>query len=97
MAQKSVTLRKNEAETEKVGKKPIDNQAISTYSEINNNNPALNETEQAVLAQLTQDPQELAELIAKLDMPSGTVLSVLTMLTIKGLVRKHPGGRISLK
>jgi len=97
VAQKTVTLRENEAETEKVGKKPIDNQEISTYSEINNNNPALNETERAVLAQLTRDPQEPAELIAKLDMPSGKVLSTLTMLTVKGLVRKHPGGRISLK
>ena len=96
VAQKPVKLQQNTEESGKVGKKPIDNRGISTYSEINNNNPALNETEQAVLAQLTREPQEPAELIAKLDMPSGKVLSVLTMLTIKGLVRKHPGGRISL-
>ena len=49
------------------------------------------------MAQLTRQPKETAELIAKLNMPSGKVLSVLTMLSIKGLAAKHPGGRFSLK
>ena len=80
-----------------LNKKPIDNQKISTYSELNKKDPALSDGEQAVLALLTRDPQEPAELIAKLDMPSGKVLSALTMLTVKGIVQKHPGGRISLK
>ena len=29
--------------------------------------------------------------------PPGKVLSAITMLTVKGLAYKHPGGRISLK
>ena len=37
------------------------------------------------------------EVIAKLEMSSGKVMSVLTMLTIKGLAAKHSGGRFSLK
>lgn len=78
-------------------KKPIDNEENSTYSVLENRNPALNAEEQAILAQLTREPKETAELIAKLNMPSGKVLSVLTMLTVKGLVYKHPGGRFSLK
>ncbi len=78
-------------------KKPIDNQGNSTYSVLENRNPALNAEEQAILAQLTREPKETAELIAKLNMPSGKVLSVLTMLTVKGLALKHPGGRFSLK
>lgn len=78
-------------------KKFIDNQENSTYSVLENRNPALNDVEQAILAQLTREPKETAELIAKLNMPSGKVLSVLTMLTVKGLVYKHPGGRFSLK
>ena len=76
---------------------PIDNKGISTYSELDKNRPALNSEEQAVLAQLTKEPRETAELIAKLDMPAGKVLSVLTMLTIKGYALQHPGGRVSLK
>ena len=78
-------------------KKDIDNRENSTYSVLENRNPALSADEQTVLAQLTREPKETAELIAKLNVPSGKVLSVLTMLTIKGLVIKHPGGRFSLK
>ena len=78
-------------------KKPIDNKENSTYSVLENRNPALSSEEQAVLAQLTREPKETAELIAKLNMPSGKVLSVLTMLSVKGMVTKHPGGRFSLK
>lgn len=80
-----------------VGKMPIDNKEISTYSELDKNRPALNAEEQAVLALLKKEPQETAELIEKLDLPAGKVLSVLTMLTIKGCAVKHPGGRVSLK
>ena len=79
-------------------KKFIDNKENSTYSVVlENKKPAIGNEEQAVLAQLTREPKETAELIAKLNMPSGKVLSLLTMLTVKGLVVKHPGGRFSLK
>lgn len=78
-------------------KKPIDKQNISTYIENNSDLPAMSEKERAVLAQLTGQPQETAELIAKLDMSSSEVLSALTLLTIKGLAKKHPGGSYSLK
>lgn len=83
--------------TETPRKKLIDNGANSTYSVLENTKPALSREEQAVLAKLTRDPQEPAELIARLEMPSGKVLSILTMLAIKGLVIKHPGGRFSVK
>ena len=83
--------------TEIPGKNPIDNGAVSAYSVIKNEQIALNEEEQAIMALLTSVPQEPADLMAKLAMPSGKVLSVLTMLAVKGLVQKHPGGRVSLK
>ena len=82
---------------EKAQKKSIDNQAFSNYSDLDDRLSALNDEQRAVVAALTGEPQEPAELIAKLDMPSGKVLSMLTMLTVKGFVQKHPGGRVSLK
>lgn len=97
VAQKPIKPEKKKTEEESTQKKFIDNRTFSTYSVLNNNNSALNETEQAVLAQLTREPQEPADLIAKLNFPSGKVLSVLTMLTVKGFVCKNPGGRFSLK
>ena len=78
-------------------KNSIDNRPVSTYSVLENKKIALCEDEQAVMALLTHVPQEPADLMAKLSMPSGKVLSTLTMLSIKGLVQKHPGGRVSLK
>lgn len=97
VAQKPIAPEKTSKKPEIFEKKPIDNGRNTTYIELDNNHPALSDTEQAVLALLTRVPQEPAELIARLDMPSGKVLSTLTMLTVKGLVHKHPGGRVSLK
>ncbi len=78
-------------------KNPIDNGPVSTYSVLKTERIALSGDEQAVLALLTDTPQEPAELVAKLALPTGKVLSVLTMLSVKGLVHKHPGGRFSVK
>lgn len=97
VAEKPIRLEKTVNKTEKTGKIPIDKQQNSTYIELDKNQPALSEEEQAVLACLTRQPQEAAAFIAALDMPSGKVLSILTMLTVKGYVVKHPGGRFSLK
>lgn len=82
---------------EKDEKIPIDNERISTYSVLNNKQPPLNAEEQALLALLTRHPQEPADIIARVGLPSGRVLSLLTVLAVKGLVLKHPGGRVSLK
>ena len=97
VAQNPVVSERISEKTESTRKKTIDNRNNCTYIELENNHPALSQEEQVVLAQLTRHPQETAELIAKLDMPSGKVLSTLTMLTVKGLAVKHPGGRFSLK
>ncbi len=78
-------------------KKPIDNRPISSYSVLENKEIALSEDEKTVLALLTDQPQEPADLIAKLTLPAGKVMSALTMLTVKGLIQKHPGGRVSLR
>ena len=83
--------------TETARKNPIDNGPVSAYSVLNAEQIALNADEQAIISLLTTLPQEPADLMAKLTMSSGKVLSVLTMLSIKGLVQKHPGGRFSLK
>ncbi len=79
------------------GKKPIDKEQNSLYIELDAKKPDLGAEEQIVYDLLTDEPQEPAELIAKLNMPSGKAMSLLTMLTVKGLVQKHPGGRVSRK
>ena len=97
VAQTPLKPKANSPEAEEFVEKPIDNKENSPYSVLENRHPVLNQEEQTVLAQLTRQPQEPAELIARLNWPSSRVLSILTMLAVKGLVYKHPGGRFSLK
>ncbi len=77
--------------------KSIDKDEKSTYSVFETPNPALSEAEQVVLARIGQKPIAVDELIAMVEMPAGTVRSVLTKLALKRLVVNHPGGRVSRK
>lgn len=97
VAQTPAHLENSTNKSAKSGKIPIDNGEKSPYIELVKNQPALDEEEQAVLACLTESPQQASEVMAALDMPSGKVLSVLTMLTVKGYAKKHPGGSYSMK
>lgn len=97
VAQKPEIPTANSEKGETARKKSIDNPPISTYSVLENNGLNLSQDENALLQQLTVQPVEPADLIDKLPFPAGKVLSLLTVLTVKGLVRKHPGGRVSRK
>ena len=78
------------------GKLPIDNETKSPYSGINNPQPALTIEEKAVLALLNTQPVPVDTIIAQADIAPNRVLSVLTMLAVKGVVKNHPGGLVSL-
>ena len=97
VAQTPAYLENSPNKTAESGKIPIDNGDKSPYIELVKNRPTLTEEEQAVLACLKEIPQEASFLMDALDMPSGKVLSILTMLTVKGYAQKHPGGSFSLK
>ncbi len=52
--------------------------------------------EEALVADcLTQEPRQVDEIIAQVKLPAARVMSILTMLTVKGVVRSHPGKRVS--
>ena len=78
-------------------KKSIDKQEKSTYSVVNNRVSALTEQEQLVFAQIGAESVTVDELIGRTELPPATVKSILTRLTIKGVVRNLPGGRIAVK
>ena len=78
------------------GKFPIDNTVKSPYSGINNPQPALTPEEKAVLALLQAQPVPVDTIISQADLAPNRVLSVLTMLAVKGAVKNHPGGLVSL-
>jgi len=97
VAQEPVRPNRTETFTDKVSKKSIDNGEISTYSGYSKKVPALSPEEQAVVALLTQQPQLMDDILAASELPAGTTLSILTKLTLKGMVKNHPGRRVSLK
>ena len=82
---------------EQPAKLPIDNKEKSTYSVLDNPLPVLTEEEKAVVAQLKDTPVAVDAVIAGAGIAPNRVLSVLTMLAVKGLVVNHPGGQVSLK
>lgn len=78
-------------------KKDIDNGCLSHYSGINELVPELTGEERQILGKLELQPRSVDDVIAELGLPASKVLSVLTMLALKGVVINHPGKRVSLK
>lgn len=76
---------------------PIDKEEKSTYSGIQNDITKLNEQEKAVYDCLTDAPKPVDDVLAQCSIPSQKVLSILTMLSIRGYVQNHPGGLVSRK
>ena len=82
---------------EKLPEKVIDNSENSTYSELENTKPAFDQEEQEIFALLDHRPQHPDAIAARSVLPSARVQAILTKLTVKGVVKFHPGGRVSLK
>ncbi len=78
-------------------KKTIDNGASAPYSDVNKPLPKLSAEEQAVVDRLQAGEQLVDDVIAETGLTTGKLLSVLTMLEIKGVIQRLPGKRISLK
>lgn len=81
----------------KPDKKSIDNPGISKYSVEDNKPPQLTAEEQTVYRCVTPARIPVDEVIVAAGLPAGRVLSILTMLAMKGVVKNHPGKCVSLK
>lgn len=81
----------------KVQKKPIDNPKDTQYSVLNSEKTDLTPEEAALVALLTQEEMPVDALIAQSGLPAGKVLSMLTVLSLKGVAELLPGRSIRLK
>ena len=81
----------------KPAKKPIDNREVTQYSVLNSGTSTLTEEEKTLLSHLTPKIEGVDEVIARSGMETAKALSVLTKLSLKGMVKHHPGKCISLK
>ena len=80
----------------KADKINVDNPKDCPYSVKEKELPPLTEQEKAVVALLGATPIAMEQLVAQLEMSSGAVMSIITRLAVKGVVKNHPGKLISL-
>ena len=85
------------AKEEKSLQKTIDKPENPPYSDVNTVFPKLSAEESAVVAALKDGQRLVDDVIAETGLSTGKVLALLTMLELKGVVRRHPGKQISLK
>lgn len=78
-------------------KKSIDKKPIPPYSGGEENLPPLNPHEQAIVTELRHGERLTDDVIAATGIAAGQMLGVLTVLEIKGVIRRLPGNRIALK
>ena len=81
----------------KEDKKVIDNGDPSPYSGLEDRSPSMLSDEQKILSALTGQPRPIDDVIAETGIPTAKMLATLTLLQVKGMVKQHPGKRISLK
>ena len=97
VAQKPRLLEKIGAVKTKKDKKVIDNGGATPYIDVEKKLPPLNDEEQAVIDQLKQGQRLRDDVIAQSGLPAGKVAAILTMLEIKGIIRRLPGNLLELK
>ena len=97
VAQKPQVLGNRKVSKQNADKKVIDNGAPSPYSDVEDKMPPLLPDEQKIVSALTNSPRPVDDVIAETGLPTARFLATLTLLQVKGIVRQHPGKRISLK
>ena len=78
-------------------KKGIDKEPSSPYIDLNDILPKLSEEEKAFVLTLQNGQRLVDEVIAETGMTTGKVLALMTMLELKGVIRRLPGKRVTLK
>lgn len=96
-AEKPVPAREKKEVSSETKKNTIDKAATSPYSDVNTVLDTLTGEEQQIVALLREGELPIDELAAGSGMTTGKLLAQLTMLELKGVVKRLPGRRITLK
>ena len=97
VAQEPVLPANNRLSPKKKERKPIDNGSKPLYSDIRDIFQGLTEQEKAIASLLTEEDKLVDDVIAKSGLAAASVLATLTVLEIKGVIKRLPGKRIALK
>ena len=97
VAQKPRLPKKSGNLKKEINKKVIDKEPSSSYSDVNDILTKLSEEERAIVTAIRDGERLVDDVIAETGLTTGKLLASLTMLELKGIIRRHPGKRISLK
>ena len=75
----------------------IDKRETSPYSDVNDMLPKLSEDEEKIVSSLRSGERLVDDVIAETGLSAGKVLATLTLLEVKGVVKRLPGRHICLK
>lgn len=78
-------------------KKAIDKKPDTAYSDVNDNSSSLNREERAIVSSLREGSRLADDVIAETGLTTGRFLATLTMLELKGVIKRLPGKRICLR
>ena len=97
VAQKRKLPRKAQKEVGQKQKKEIDNGATKPYSDAEKPMSALTDQEKTIISLVRQGVTLVDDIMAQANMSAGAILAALTMLEIKGIIRRLPGKRVEMK
>ena len=97
VAQKPRIPQEKEVIQKEPDKKGIDKEQSSPYIDLNDIMDKLSEEERSIVRTLEKGQRLVDDVIAETGLTTGKLLAALTMLELKGVIRRHPGKRISLK
>ena len=74
----------------------IDNASVAPYSDVVRPAVSLTQEEESLLGYLKAGERLVDDVIAESGLPAGKVLATLTLLEVKGMVRRLPGKRVAI-
>ena len=96
VAQKAAIPEKKQHLKKDLEKKGIDKPATSPYSDLNAVLTGLSPEGQKIVSCLREGERLVDDVIAETGLTTGKLLAALTMLELKGIIRRLPGKRITL-
>ena len=78
------------------GKKEIDKEKGAAYIDLREQLGSLSETQLKIVSAIDKEPTHIDDIVEKTGLGTATVLTQLTVMTVRGIVRRVPGNRVAL-
>ena len=77
-------------------KKEIDKEKGTAYIDLREQLASLSETQLKIISAIDKEPTHIDDIVEKTGLGAATVLTQLTVMTVRGIVRRVPGNRVAL-